>query len=56
MARMSLPKNVTFDGVDQLEMIFEGKSSALKVIYYWHGNKLMVLRKGLWKIHLKTVT
>ncbi len=55
MAGIPLPKDITLDGVNQLPMLMEEKSSARDEIFYWWGSELMAVRKGSWKYYFKTI-
>lgn len=56
MAKINLPENITFDGIDQTPMILHQKNSARDEMFFWRGSKLMAVRKGKWKIHLSTLS
>jgi arylsulfatase A len=54
LANISLPQGKKLDGVNQLPVLLAEKQQVLDNIYYYRGNELWAIRKGPWKLHLKT--
>lgn len=54
MAGIELPKGKTLDSFDLSPIIFENKKGTRDEVFYYRGYTLMAVRKGKWKIHLKT--
>ena len=54
MAGAEMPSDRTYDSHDLSPILFENKKSTRDSVFYYRGYTLMAVRKGPWKMHLKT--
>jgi arylsulfatase A len=50
----SMPKDRPMDGVDMSGVLFDGKKSLRDVMFYYRGDELFAIRKGVYKAHFQT--
>jgi arylsulfatase A-like enzyme len=49
-----LPRDRTLDSYDLRPVLLEGSKSPRNTMFYYRGGELFAVRKGPWKMHLKT--
>ncbi|WP_242085554.1 sulfatase [Aestuariivivens sediminis] len=54
LAGVSIPDDRIIDGVDLAPVLFEGKESPRKAMFYYRGDKLYAARVGAYKAHFMT--
>lgn len=54
IAEIEIPSDRIVDGVDLSEVLFEGKSSPRKEVFYYRGRELYAIRSGHYKAHFIT--
>jgi arylsulfatase A-like enzyme len=55
LARGTLAKDRSYDGVSLVQLLRGTGPSPRTGIYYYHGSELFAIRRGPWKLHLKTI-
>ncbi len=54
LAGAKIPTDREMDGVDLSPVLFDGKPSPRKTVYYYRGTALMAVRHGPWKAHFQS--